>query len=157
MQLVDADGKDVPGALYAKVVGADPGSTDGFSIRFTSSSPEIEAFLRKLLSQSPTTAENVSGAMPSKASSAEAAGTDRGDMAVIGAAAASDQLQVGQRRQELRVFVREPGNIADIDLRGCIELGVTLGRRVGPQSADAADPGRSALAARGRSDADARS
>jgi hypothetical protein len=44
-----ANGKDVPGALYAKVVGVDPGSTDGFSIRFTSSSPEIEAFLGKLL------------------------------------------------------------------------------------------------------------
>jgi PAS domain S-box-containing protein len=49
IQLVGADGKDVPGALYAKVVGADPGSSDGFSIRFTSSSPEIESLLRKLL------------------------------------------------------------------------------------------------------------
>jgi hypothetical protein len=49
LQLAAADGKDVPGALYAKVVGVDPGSTDGFSVRFTSSSPEIETFLRKLL------------------------------------------------------------------------------------------------------------
>jgi len=31
------------------------------------------------------------------------------------------------------------------DLRGCIEFGVTLRRSVGPQSADAANPGRSAL------------
>ena len=51
LQLAPADGKDVPGALYAKVVVVDPGSTDGFSVRFTSSSPEIETFLRKLLGQ----------------------------------------------------------------------------------------------------------
>jgi adenylate cyclase len=51
IQLVGADGKDVPGALYAKVVGADPGSSDVFSIRFTSSSPEIEALLRTRLSR----------------------------------------------------------------------------------------------------------
>ena len=42
------------------------------------------------------------------------------------------------------MIVGELGDIADIDLRGCIELGVTLGRGIGPQSADAADPGRSA-------------
>lgn len=49
IQFSGQDGKDVPGALYAKVVGVDPGSSDGFSIRFTSSSPEIEAFLHGLL------------------------------------------------------------------------------------------------------------
>jgi PAS domain S-box-containing protein len=47
MRLVGADGKDVPGALYAKVVGVDPGSSDRFSIRFTSSLPEIETFLAR--------------------------------------------------------------------------------------------------------------
>jgi hypothetical protein len=73
-----------------------------------------------------------------------AAGADRSDMAMIGAAASSDQLQIGQRRQQFRVIVGELGDIADIDLRGCIELGVTLGRGIGPQSADTADPGRSA-------------
>jgi PAS domain S-box-containing protein len=52
LQLAAGDGKDVPGALYAKVVGVDPGSTEGFSIRFTSSSPEIETFLRKLVANS---------------------------------------------------------------------------------------------------------
>ncbi len=43
------EGQDIPGALYAKVVGTAPGST-ALSIRFTSSSPEIETFLRVLLS-----------------------------------------------------------------------------------------------------------
>jgi hypothetical protein len=51
IQFVGEDGKDVPGALYAKVVGVDPRNSDGFSVRFTSSSPEIDAFLRKLLSR----------------------------------------------------------------------------------------------------------
>jgi PAS domain S-box-containing protein len=49
MQFVGTDGQDVPGALYAKVVVADPESSKGFSVRFTSSSPEIETFLRELL------------------------------------------------------------------------------------------------------------
>jgi hypothetical protein len=61
-------------------------------------------------------------------------------MAMIGAAAASDQLQIGQRWQEFRVVLGELGYIADIDLRGGIELGVTLGRGIGLQAADAADP-----------------
>jgi hypothetical protein len=36
---------------------------------------------------------------------AEATGTNRGDMTMIGAAAAADQVQVGQQWQELRVIV----------------------------------------------------
>ena len=51
IQFAGADGKDIPGALYAKVVGVDPGTDDGFSVRITSSSPEIDAFLHKLLSR----------------------------------------------------------------------------------------------------------
>jgi adenylate cyclase len=50
MHLVGTDGQDIAGALYAKVVGTVPGSSTAFSIRFTSSSPEIETFLRVLLS-----------------------------------------------------------------------------------------------------------
>jgi hypothetical protein len=64
-------------------------------------------------------------------------------MAMVGTAAASDQLQIGKRRQQSRVLVGECGDIANIDLRGCIEFGVTLGRGIGTQSADAANPGRS--------------
>ena len=51
MQFIGTNGQDIPGALYAKVVGADPGSSEGSSIHFTSSSPEVETFLRELLSQ----------------------------------------------------------------------------------------------------------
>ena len=51
MQFVGTGGQDIPGALYAKVVSADPTSGEGSSIRFTSSSPEIETFLRGLLSR----------------------------------------------------------------------------------------------------------
>jgi adenylate cyclase len=50
MHLVGIGGQDVAGALYAKVVGTLPGSPTAFSIRFTSSSSEIETFLRVLLS-----------------------------------------------------------------------------------------------------------
>jgi PAS domain S-box-containing protein len=49
LEFIGADGKDLPGALYGKVVDAVPGSSDEVSIRFTSSSPEIEAFLGSLL------------------------------------------------------------------------------------------------------------
>ena len=40
------DGRDIPGALYAKVIDAVPGGSNAFSIRFTSVSPEIERFLQ---------------------------------------------------------------------------------------------------------------
>ena len=45
MHLVASDGEQIPGTLYGKVVGAVPGSTACFSIRFTSVSPDIETFL----------------------------------------------------------------------------------------------------------------
>jgi PAS domain S-box-containing protein len=51
MQFVGTDGKDVPGSLYAKVIDAQPDSIEPTCIRFTSSSPEIETFLQKLLTQ----------------------------------------------------------------------------------------------------------
>jgi adenylate cyclase len=50
MHLVEVDGEDIPGALYAKVIRAQRGDSEGSFIRFTSSSPEIEAFLRVLSS-----------------------------------------------------------------------------------------------------------
>jgi PAS domain S-box-containing protein len=46
MHLIGAEGREIPGALYGKVVGAVPGSSTDFSVRFTSVSPEIETFLR---------------------------------------------------------------------------------------------------------------
>ena len=49
MHIIDTDGQEIPGTLYGKVVGTIPGSSTGFSVRFTSMSPEIETFLRGLL------------------------------------------------------------------------------------------------------------
>lgn len=46
MNLVDAEGQEIPGALYGKVVGA-TGNNGTFCIRFTSTSPEIETLLRR--------------------------------------------------------------------------------------------------------------
>ena len=46
MYLVGADGQQIPGSLYGKVMGAAPGASTDFSVRFTSIPPEIEAFLR---------------------------------------------------------------------------------------------------------------
>ena len=40
------DGREVPGSLYSKVIDAVAGSTNGFSLRFTSVSPQIERFLQ---------------------------------------------------------------------------------------------------------------
>jgi len=52
MHLIDADGREIPGALYGKVVEAVPGGSMGFSIRFTSMSPEVATFLHGLLRKS---------------------------------------------------------------------------------------------------------
>jgi PAS domain S-box-containing protein len=46
MQFIGTEGQDIAGVLYAKVVGTIVGGPTVFSIRFTSSSPEIDAFLR---------------------------------------------------------------------------------------------------------------
>jgi PAS domain S-box-containing protein len=46
MQLVNSSGVEVPGTVYCKVLGAAPASA-GFSVRFTSVSPELEMFLRE--------------------------------------------------------------------------------------------------------------
>lgn len=48
LNLVDAEGREIPGALYGKVVGA-ADSNGAFCIRFTSASPEIETLLHRHL------------------------------------------------------------------------------------------------------------
>ncbi len=48
MHLIGSAGQEIPGALYGKVLGAVPGSSTGFSIRFTSVPPEIETLLSGL-------------------------------------------------------------------------------------------------------------
>ena len=49
MHLIGAEGHEIPGTVYGKVVGAAQESSAGFSVRFTSMPPEIETFLRGLL------------------------------------------------------------------------------------------------------------
>jgi adenylate cyclase len=48
IRLIGSGGKEIPGTLYGKVLGAVPGTDTGFSIRFTSVSPEIETLLSGL-------------------------------------------------------------------------------------------------------------
>jgi adenylate cyclase len=50
MHLASVGGENIAGALYAKIVGTMPENPTICSIRFTSSSPEIETFLSLLLS-----------------------------------------------------------------------------------------------------------
>jgi adenylate cyclase len=45
MSLLGTEGQEIPGTLYGKVVGRVPGSSTGFSIRFTSMSLEVRTFL----------------------------------------------------------------------------------------------------------------
>ena len=52
MHIIDADGHEIAGALYGKVIEAIPGGRMKFSIRFTSMSPEVATFLRGLLEKS---------------------------------------------------------------------------------------------------------
>ena len=49
MHLIGAEGHEIPGALYCKVVGVVSGSSNRFSIHFTSKSQEIETFFRDLV------------------------------------------------------------------------------------------------------------
>jgi class 3 adenylate cyclase/CheY-like chemotaxis protein len=46
LHLIGADGSEVPGDLYAKVVDASAGAQASFSIRFTSMPPEVEIFIK---------------------------------------------------------------------------------------------------------------
>jgi hypothetical protein len=45
MHHVDTKGEEIPGALYAKVVGTVPETSSSYSVRFTSMSPEVRTFL----------------------------------------------------------------------------------------------------------------
>jgi hypothetical protein len=49
IHLIGRGGQQIPGTLYAKVLGPAPGEGARYSIRFTSISPEIEAFIRTFL------------------------------------------------------------------------------------------------------------
>jgi PAS domain S-box-containing protein len=49
MKLLGADGREMPGTLYGKVLETLPGSTSRFSIRFTSVTPEFETLLHDVM------------------------------------------------------------------------------------------------------------
>ena len=49
MHLFGRDGQQIPGTLYAKVIGPAPGEGARYSVRFTSVSPDIEGFMRTVL------------------------------------------------------------------------------------------------------------
>jgi adenylate cyclase len=49
LHLTGADGSEVPGDLYAKVVEAGAGAQATFSVRFTSMPPEVEVFIKSKL------------------------------------------------------------------------------------------------------------
>ena len=48
MQLIGLNGEEIPGDVYGKVVGTPTDNRTCFSIRFTSISPEVAAFLHGL-------------------------------------------------------------------------------------------------------------
>ena len=58
MHLIGSDGTQIAGSLYAKVLGPLSGTTTGVTIRFTSISPEIDAFFRTLVSGRPSLANS---------------------------------------------------------------------------------------------------
>jgi hypothetical protein len=49
MHFITADGAEVPGDLYGKVVEVGPGGTATFAVRFTSMPPEVEVFIKSRL------------------------------------------------------------------------------------------------------------
>ena len=49
MRFIGSTGEEIPGTLYGKVVGKLPEGSAGFSVRFTSMSPELETFFHGLL------------------------------------------------------------------------------------------------------------
>ncbi|HUA33303.1 MAG TPA: hypothetical protein VMA09_06840 [Candidatus Binataceae bacterium] len=49
IQLTDAEGRDVPGIVYGKVLPYSPRTSSGFPVRFTVVSPETAVFLRRLI------------------------------------------------------------------------------------------------------------
>ena len=52
--LMDASGTDLPGDLYAKVVGLCPEGTAGFTVHFTSLAPELQTFVQTVLGEGST-------------------------------------------------------------------------------------------------------
>jgi hypothetical protein len=69
-------------------------------------------------------------------------GDDRGDVAMVGAAAAAEQLDRGQFVAQGRVVAGEQCGVAVVELLGLIKFGVAERRRIHAQAADAFDRAR---------------
>jgi adenylate cyclase len=67
MTIVGADGQEVTGALYGKIMGTLPGGGREVSIRFTSMAPEVKSALRGLIKKQAS--ESVSAADPAHSGS----------------------------------------------------------------------------------------
>ena len=52
LQLMSNNGEELPGDLYAKVMGARPEDAPGFVVHFTSIPPQVTAFFERLLAAS---------------------------------------------------------------------------------------------------------
>ena len=59
LHIIGADGTQLPGSVYGKVLSAMPKISNGATIRFTSIPPEIEIFLRGLVAAHPADRSNV--------------------------------------------------------------------------------------------------
>jgi len=52
LQLMSNNGEELPGDLYAKVMGARPQDAPGFAVHFTSIPPQVATFFERLLAAS---------------------------------------------------------------------------------------------------------
>src|SRR5262245_11467965 len=66
---------------------------------------------------------------------------DRLEMAVVGAATATQDAHVRMPRQQRAVLARKLAGVACVEIGGLVELGVASPRSVGAQAANALDPG----------------
>ena len=71
----------------------------------------------------------------------DAGAGDRLDVAVVGAAAAAEHVDLRVLLQQLAVFPAELDRIAGVELGRRVELRVAAPRGVGAEAADALDPG----------------
>jgi len=61
-------------------------------------------------------------------------------VAVVGAAAAADDAEVGQRGRQRAVFAAQLAGVAAVEVLGFVELGVAAARGIGTDAGDPPDP-----------------
>jgi adenylate cyclase len=75
IKLLGADGQELPGTIYGKVLGTIPGKSSEVSIRFTSISTEIESFFHDLIAPEPPQKDEIIEAVPTPATTADTKAT----------------------------------------------------------------------------------